>query len=122
MLLGHVVTGLGALGTFAYYLSLRNVSAVAGRWAILSGVLTIVTGSLNLTLLLKANQLRGAVSLRTALIVSMPCPLILAGLTLIGVGFDSDLGLLLGSGAAVSVFLAGVVLFVRYVYVTAKKA
>jgi hypothetical protein len=121
IIISQVITGFGALASFAYYLTLRNALVPAGRWAVFSGVLTIATGLLNLTVVLRAQPLREAVSLRIAIVVSMPCPLILAGLTLIGIGLDSDRVLVFGSALAVAVFLAGVALFIRYVYAATKR-
>jgi hypothetical protein len=122
IIISQVVTGLGALASFVYYLTLRSGLVPAGRWAVFSGVLTIATGLLNLTVVLRAQPLREAVSLRIAIVVSMPCPLILAGLTLIGIGLDSDRVLVFGSALAVAVFMAGVALFIRYVYAATKRS
>ncbi len=120
-IISQVITGFGALASFVYYLTLRSALVHAGRWAIFSGVLTIATGLLNLIVVLRAQPLREDVFLRNAIVVSMPCPLILAGLTLIGIGIDSDRVLVFGSALAVAVFLAGVGLFIRYVYAPTKR-
>ena len=110
-----VATGVGALGSFAYYLVLKETSPIASWWAALAGVLAIVNGILNLAMLHGAQWLRDAPRLRNAIIVSMPCPLILAGLALIGVGSGSDLVMVLCGSVAVCVFLVGFGLYIRYV-------
>jgi hypothetical protein len=117
-----VVSGSGALASFLYFLGVRDTSVAAGYWALLSGFLTVITGILNIAFLRRADRLRDAKHLRAAIIVSMPSPLVLAGLALTGIGLKSDLLLVLGSSGAVVVFLVGVGLFIRYVYLAAGRS
>lgn len=112
------ITGSTALGSFVYYLVIRSSSPFAGVWAVLSGIFVMTSGLLNLAILLRAPSLRDAPSLRIATIASVPCPLILWGLALTGIGFNSDLVLVLGGGAAVCVFLIGFGLYIRHLAVS----
>jgi hypothetical protein len=108
------------LGAFLYYLAVRDTSPDAGRWATLSGGHTSLSGVMNLALLLRGPwQARGG-ALRNALVVSMPSPLMVAGLALIAHGPGWDRLMIVGSLGDVSTFLVGVGLFLRYVYTTVK--
>lgn len=109
-----VVTGLGALGAFVYYLGLESSSPLAARLVGASGVLAIASGLLNLAMFLRAQRLREAPTLRKAVIAEIPCQLILWGVALVGVAFKLDLVMVLGSVAAVLVFLLGVGLHRRH--------
>jgi len=118
LLVSSAITGAGGLGFFVYYLVARGSSPFVGGWAVGSGILVMTSGLLTLAILLRAPSLRDAPSLRSAIIASVPCPFILSGLALTGIGFNSDLVLFLGVGGAVCLFLVGFGLHIRYLVVS----
>ncbi len=108
------LTGLGAIGSFIYFLAVRGGSPVAGWWGVLSGALTITTAIIVLVTVLRAQSLRQGTGLRTTILVSVPTPLILWGLALIGWGLNSDLIMILGAVGATCIFIVGFGLYIRY--------